>query len=446
MRKNIFIIIFASIVALCFLNIGKTNAEENKCADGYIKKSATLCYSNDKLCCYNPETHLSYNEKNSFFMGDGRSNKGTYSCGSECNYDGTGCKSGVCNVKDCNIGYTEMKYGRCYNPASHLSYDEFDNFYLDDDNLYDKYFQCGDKCNPDGTNCKKGFCNVKSCAKGYTEIYHSMRLLDGWDVYGVCYNPETHLSYTWSNRFKLSNVYCGKNCNPDGTNCKIGNCNEKEIRAHGYTEIKESQSAYDQYKFYNPKTHLAYYVSDSNYNIFYLNDAKCGNSCDWDGANCKEGFCNAKDCENGYTETKNGNCYNPVTRLSYDTKNTFYLDGVKCGDKCKPDGTNCETGICNANDCKDGYKNLAVMRKAYFENADIIGYSGGSYDIVACINNPTTPTRYYDVSDKSEKTKSLIAEVPKRAFAGPAAVLGTIGEILYIIFIVPISLVISIFQ
>ena len=95
MGKNLFIVLSVMVAALYFLNTEMTHAEENKCVKGYIKKSTNLCNGQGKLCCYNPETHLSYNEKNDFYIGDGQSYRGTFYCGEECNYDGTGCKSGA---------------------------------------------------------------------------------------------------------------------------------------------------------------------------------------------------------------------------------------------------------------------------------------------------------------------------------------------------------------
>ena len=56
---------------------------------------------------------------------------------------------------------------------------------------------------------------------------------------------------------------------------------------------------------------------------------------------------NAKNCAEGYTQIKDGNCYNPNTSISYSIDNDFYINGKRCGEDCDFEGRNCTKGVCN---------------------------------------------------------------------------------------------------
>lgn len=67
---------------------------------------------------------------------------------------------------------------------------------------------------------------------------------------------------------------------------------------------------------------------------------------------------NAENCAEGYTQIKDGNCYNPNTSISYSIDNDFYIKGKRCGEDCDFEGRNCTKGVCNVADCPIGYKNI----------------------------------------------------------------------------------------
>ncbi len=124
---------------------------------------------------------------------------------------------------------------------------------------------------------------------------------------------------------------------------------------------------------YNPKTKLSY---DSIGN-FYLGAFQCGYKCNDNGRNCEEGICNVLDCADGYTEMKKGKCYNPKKLLSYeyDKKTgylnhniTFYYEDFRCGFDCNFNGRRCQRGICNIEDCPKGYKKIIYDFSPYWSN------------------------------------------------------------------------------
>ena len=191
------------------------------------------------------------------------------------------------------------------------------------------------------------------CHKGFVKEYYH------------CKNPKTSLSYRnyeqdTSTYFSLNDIWCGNDCNFDGTNCKRGLCDKKEIIKYGYTEIKDK-------KFYNPKTNLSFAGDD-----FYLNNIPCGSKCNFDGTNCKLGYCDKNELTKyGYTETKGETLfkdfYNPDNNLSFHASDNgsgdviirFYYNGVHCGYNCNLDGTNCKSGYCNKNELtKYGYTEI----------------------------------------------------------------------------------------
>ena len=252
---------------------------------------------------------------------------------------------------ECAKGYTKIRYNRCYNPETHLRYDTGgagEYFFLFN-------VGCGSDCNLDGTNCKKGNCSEKEIrAHGYTQIKENKQADNDYRRY-TFYNPKTHLAYFYYfngvNEFYLNGIPCGESCDIDGKNCKSGNCNEKEIKDNGYTEIKSG-------KFYNPNTKLSFSSKD-----FYIDEKWCGKDCNIDGTNCKSGVCNVKECENGYTEIKDNMCYNPKINLSYkpgkgSLSSLFYINDKYCGSDCNPDGTNCRMGSCNIKECQKGYTEI----------------------------------------------------------------------------------------
>ena len=65
------------------------------------------------------------------------------------------------------------------------------------------------------------------------------------------------------------------------------------------------------------------------------------------------------DCAEGYTQILDGQCYNPITKLSYKNSD-FYYEGHYCGKDCDYDGRNCKEGICNVSDCMDGYNEFLL--------------------------------------------------------------------------------------
>ena len=362
MKKTIFAIIFLTVFLFFGIRIFAESA--TKCANGFEYITHKINDTTNEKLCYNKQIGLSYHIKKS------GSNKGEYDfykdwwyCGTNCDFDGKNCKEGFCHASRCNQkeGYTQMKYISlegfvCYNPDTKMSYrGPFTN------GKY-RYFingkKCGENCDFNGINCKIGYCNPSYCdaQKGYTQIKELEK------SYG-CYNPKTHLSYTFGKHsakkdFYIDDEYCGGDCDLDGKNCSYNNaCSVSECAENnGYTEIIDS-------KCYNPTTHISY-----SGNKFYLNNVLCGYNCDINGKNCKTGACYADECNRkyGYPEIKNNRCYNPKTFLSLDhyLGKRFYYKSVVCGRNCDLDGKNCEAingikGICNIDDCPKGYKQIA---------------------------------------------------------------------------------------
>lgn len=195
----------------------------------------------------------------------------------------------------------------------------------------------------------------------------------------VCHNPQTGISYENAYGdvfyFYKDGIYCGNNCDYDGKNCQKGFCNVNNCnKEKGYTQLIKINDKYENMYCYNPKTHLAYRSNDiaesiGGDKVFYYNNEKCGYSCDFDGKNCRYGgVCNISDCDTlkGYTEIKDGKCYNPLTNVSapkcdagyeYNVakkecknpktglsyfanmtqKSLYYKDGIYCGKLCDVD-------------------------------------------------------------------------------------------------------------
>jgi len=312
-------------------------------------------------------------------------------CGYGCDSDGTKCKYGYCNTADCNKtkGYVELininREMLCYNPNTKLSYT---SERLGKVSFYRDGLWCGENCDYDGGNCRRGFCNAAQCnqAYGYTDLKRVGNTFR-------CYNPTTQLAYGIvygkDMYFYKNGGVCGVKCDMNGKNCEIGNCeivcNEKE----GYIQKND--------KCYNPKTGLSYI---NNYEVkgnklilksvsFWLNDEYCGENCDYTGQNCISGICNIASCnvQKGYNQLKAIKdkkdsimlCYNPSAQRGYyqlaNGTKQFYVNGYKCGRNCDYDGQNCAVGnevrygnligICNVQDCPSGYKIVPDVFKVY---------------------------------------------------------------------------------
>ena len=114
-----------------------------------------------------------------------------------------------------------------------------------------------------------------------------------------CTNPTTKLSYMKTDYGKNKNFYtsafpsyyCGKNCDLDGRNCKVGFCNVKDC-APGY-QLKGIYCL-------NPAISIAY-DREKKYYVYLIEQqwvgkkeifAQCGQYCDFQGKNCQIGNCN----------------------------------------------------------------------------------------------------------------------------------------------------------
>lgn len=128
------------------------------------------------------------------------------------------------NELKCDIseGYTQIEYGRCYNPDNKLSYEKN---YLNEHIFYISGNKCGRNCDFEGRNCQVGICNVKDCPhkQGYSEM----------DNKGRCYNPKKDLAFTWEYRdvslyyhsgdvlaFYKNDKFIGYDCAYNGRSCK----------------------------------------------------------------------------------------------------------------------------------------------------------------------------------------------------------------------------------
>ena len=136
----------------------------------------------------------------------------------------------------------------------------------------------------------------------------------------------------------------------------------------GYTQIKDN-------KCYNPTTKLSYDIGYTfashkkskttykEYYVFFLDDNRCGKNCDYDGKNCESGICNIDNCARyaGYTQIKNETCYNPKTKMGYSLDGAFYRENTNgywgsCGKNCDIYGRNCKEGGCHPLRCSKGFQ------------------------------------------------------------------------------------------
>ena len=139
-----------------------------------------------------------------------------------------------------------------------------------------------------------------------------------------CYIPKTNLSYDKYNSFFSEYYYCGFDCDYDGRNCKGGVCNIADC-AKGYTEIKKG-------KCYNPELLIYYEPINHNNTYFYYGDNAdyCGFNCTFDGRNCRKGICNIEDCPDGYKYIRGGSCYDRFGKTKEKTiKQQFYIEFIK---------------------------------------------------------------------------------------------------------------------
>ena len=191
-------------------------------------------------------------------------------------------------------------------------------------------------------------CNTKY---GYTQT-----IKIGRDNNLACHNPKTGISYfykklitsygsTESYSFfkngKYGPEYIGSDCDFEGKNCTYdvrsdgSNC----AKEYGYTEVEfEKEKKNDKLLLCHKKgTELSYRpVSKNNAGVnifgwtnqFYYNGLRCGLDCDMNGRNCAydsygnypmTGICNPEDCPQGYV-VQQGYCKNP------DTNELFYKD------------------------------------------------------------------------------------------------------------------------
>ena len=164
----------------------------------------------------------------------------------------------------------------------------------------------------------------------------------GFTVYDeqneTCINPTENLKYKYW--LDVNSLVCNKEA--------------------GYTKIKNNECN-------NPNTKLSYKISydydkeqkvyNEVYNFFY-DGAYCGTNCDYDGKNCQKGFCNANNCAQnaGYTQIRKDECYNPNTKISYNSNGSFSKEYSYCGKNCDINGRNCKEGGCYPLKCPNGFQ------------------------------------------------------------------------------------------
>jgi len=171
-------------------------------------------------------------------------------CGYGCDKFGRNCEKGICNPKDCNVknGYTSISStGKglnykvvCLNKSTNMSYSVYSDYNITSffiNNIY-----CGENCNINGQNCKRGLCNVNDCDIEHGFISLNLEYKRGYygttNRHWVCHNPNRNLSYFKNGQnktFYYNQYVCGYNCDYQGKNCayeenddRIGICNPED--------------------------------------------------------------------------------------------------------------------------------------------------------------------------------------------------------------------------
>ena len=205
--------------------------------------------------CHNPDKELSYSSRKDYYR------NGKY-CGNKCDYNGRNCSEGICYIEDCarDKGYTELKNSKCYNPNTGFAYTE--EIQSSGENagrkiyIFDYYSGNVRAESFDMFSCND--INLKECSyymnlilkHGYTSVVEAETpgSFGIWKM-NILYNNKTNLSvYRDSygdNIYLYQGAICGKNCNPDGRNCKEGICSIADCRLAGMTKMVFVEKTHD---------------------------------------------------------------------------------------------------------------------------------------------------------------------------------------------------------
>ena len=298
-------------------------------------------------------------------------------CGRYCHTDGTDCYYGDCTDDCTDDGLT---YTLTQSKATPLHfYDTYYGCFHERENgveimcevnsgrymCYKDGKYCGTDCQKDGTDCSS-HSSCEDCPAG-TERFETQTISacarpDGvycivmYNVPGqyACYMPDQTL--------------CAERCYDFADNCQNGTCNSSDCPSGTYFQLQDGTSQF--YGCYNPDTDLfCRMVYTPNGGIHcWKNGLLCGTQCtDYNGngdtcTDCQTQFT----CPDGMTETtyiyaSDKKEYNACRKENLVCLNnaaqTCYLSDKRCGEQCDPDGQNCRTGACTAQDanCPNGF-------------------------------------------------------------------------------------------
>ena len=192
---------------------------------------------------------------------------------------------------------------------------------------------------------------------------------------------------------------CGQYCDRRGSNCRYGFCIDNGQCPQGSIKYVVGNSFGD---FYGCQTgNISCYYANGNFRCA-KGDDQCGQYCQIDGMNCKEGDCENR-CPAGTIYRQNNlsdkslwGCYDEASDIeclfSYLTGIACYKSGMLCGTNCDLQGNECKalgTGenvsLCKAV-CPDGLSTVLKENKWACERSDgfycvpeVASYGGGAY-------------------------------------------------------------------
>ncbi len=309
--------------------IEQTNEDGTTTCVDFCPAGTTYVEYNRKIGCLNADGIFCYLEAGT--SGATCSLYGGNSCATGCQLDGTGCKIGTCDEKDCaDLGMTWVRtpyYYGCYNSTTDVSCTKVTSWYR----CYQGNAQrCGVECTSYyGDNCPECFTNFE-CPSGGTLVVKERGVRYCKYANGVeCRYDTKECTY--------NNAVCGQGCEMDGTNCTAGEC----VCPNGQEPVAGSSLMTCQ--------DLGDLTCSEGVCQIGLNP--CGTGCDTQG-NCSVGVCKAEDCGNLVLQKASYQfygCYDETQgTICYPNGSTYtcWKNGSLCGDGCTINGTGgtCDTG------------------------------------------------------------------------------------------------------
>ena len=242
--------------------------------------------------------------------------------------------------------------------------------------------RCGSSCSENGTDCEYGYCSAALCPSS------QLRYVAAQDLYG-CYNPAlTTTCVRRSTTFTcfLNETVCGYVCDVNGESCYYGECFDDNCRAAG---LAYGHSGVDGLgNGCRVQEDVTCVKDGATTNITCAKDGTiCAVNCKTrDGQNCAYNTCLTA-CSEGQIEQTNDDgttscvdfcpagttyleedryagCLNADGIYCYMTSGSMTV-GIECSlyprtgsnscatRRCQLDGTGCEIGTCEEQECRD---------------------------------------------------------------------------------------------